>query len=218
MAHHTGSKGNETVHVTDIALGTCRNMRSRLAQRIDCSEGTVMTGRTLASQTCVVHPCRLECCVIGMTSITLSACGDMRRRFAKHAGAVVTGRTSACCRGIVRIGRTSPGDGRLVAGIALCCSRHVGRRFSTGVDCSKASVMTTRAVAVSRRPGCAAMVHGRRSKGAGAGVAGITLRSGWDMVGWLAKRRRAVVAGRAAACNRRSSGSMIKGAGCPAYR
>lgn len=89
MAHDAGSEGGEAVHVADVALRAGRNMGSRLAQRIDGQIRTGMAGCALASQSGVIHPCRLEGRVIRMAGITLGAGGNMHGRLAEHRCAVV---------------------------------------------------------------------------------------------------------------------------------
>lgn len=152
-----------------------------------------------------------------MTGITLGAGGNMCCRLAQRCCAVVTGRTVACCSGVVGIRSADPGCRRLVAGVALRRGREVGGRFCLGVDRRICSAVTTRTIAGCDRPGGTAMVHGRRRESSGVGVTGVALGCARNVIGRFTQGRSAVVAGRAAASNRRRGRGMIEGAGRPAY-
>lgn len=153
-----------------------------------------MAGGALASQPRVIHYCRFKCSEICMAGIALCAGGDMGCWFAECRCAVVTGSTGAGCRRSMNISGAGPSNCRVVAGITLRCGCQVGRCFGLSIDGRVSSTVASRTISGCNRACCIAVAHGRWRKGRRIGVAGVTLGSRWNVIGWLAQRRGAVVA------------------------
>ena len=109
VIHHTRRKSAKAVHVASVALGRSRNMRRRLAERIDADIRAAMASGALSVQPGMAHPCRPECRVIGMAGIALRNGRNMRGIFAQCGCAIMASRALAGCRCIMCIGSASPG-------------------------------------------------------------------------------------------------------------
>ena len=151
-------------------------------------EGTGGPGRVIGRNT------------TGMAGIALRRGRNMRRRLALgvlgNIGTAMAGRTLAGQTGMVHR-HWRPGKvAALVAGVALVGGGNVRRRFAQRIDRDISAAMTGRAVGDRHRTGCTGVAHHGRLEGRVVGVTDRTLSRRRDVRGWLAERRRAVVAGR----------------------
>lgn len=73
-----------------------------------------------------------------------------------------------------------------MAHVTLCRGRNMGSRFGQGILRNIATIVAGRTVTRGGRTRGASMIHRRRIERRGVGVAGVTLRCGWNMVTRLA--------------------------------
>jgi len=191
VAHGRRREGGG-VCVTGIALGRGRNVIGRLAQgrravvagratARDCGRGSGMIeGGSRPGNRRVV------------AGIALGRGRNMGRgfylRILGNESAAVTGRARTLEAGVTHHRWRPSHKASGVAAIALGNSRNMVHRFGQRIGENVAAAMAGGTLA---RRSC--MAHPRRLEGRKAGVAGIALRAGGDVVGRLAQRRCAVV-------------------------
>lgn len=141
----------------------------------------------------------------------------MRCRLATSVYVVVTCCTAARYYSGVRKTGGFPGGCGMASVTGLGC-RNMRHIFGLGVDGNISAAMAARAVTGGSRPRGEGVAHRRRSKSRVVRMALIALRRSGNMVGRLAHRVGAVMAGRTNAGGGRIRGGMIVGAGRPGGR
>lgn len=162
-----------------------RNMRGVLDLGIDGNVGAVMAARTVAGccrarRAAVAHRRRGKRGVILVAGVALRRSGDMDGRFAQGIGAVMTGRAAAgsgrACGGVI-VDAGRPGEGRIVASIALCSGLDMSRGLGLRVLGEVGAAVAGRTLAGQPR-----MAHHRGRPGrVAAGMAAVALGGGRDM-------------------------------------
>ena len=188
MIHRAWAETDKTVGVTAIALRTGRNVGHRLGEGVEGNIATAVAGRTLAGRSGMIHGCRLERQIVAVTGTALAGRWHMRTRFTKGRRTVVAGRTTADSTGAMNISCPCPAHvTSRVAGIALGCGWHVCRRFGRGLGKDERAVVAGSTVTHCDRRRSIGVIHGRRRKGGGIGVANIAVGTAWNMGGRLAQ-------------------------------
>lgn len=151
---------------------------------------------------------------IGVANIARSAGRQMRSRFTERRCAVMTSGTGASHDALMRVTGGFPGH-RSMAGVARLCGRNMRHRLGLCIDGNIGSAMAGSAITGSDRATGSTMVHQPRRKSDEAGMTGVALRRGWYVIGRLAKRTGAVMAGGTPSSHRRICGGVVECRGCP---
>lgn len=179
---HLGRRKGVVVGVANIARGTGRQMRCRLAE----SCRPIVAACASAGHDALVRIAGGLPGHSGVAGIAGLCSGNMRRRLGLRvdgdispavASSAITGSHRAAGAAMVHQPRRE-GDETAMAGIALGRCRNVVGRFAEGIG----TVMATGAATGDWR-GRRGMVEGCRRPGGGGAVAGIALGGGRDM-GW----------------------------------
>jgi len=192
-----------------IALCRGTDVRCRLGLGIDRQVAAAMAGSALAGGAAVVHLGRGEGNIVLVAAIAGLGSRNMRRILAQCVGTVMAAGTSPGHHAAVAVGGRFP-DRRPVAGIARLAGRNVGWRLGLGIERGVGAAMAAGALT-----GGTGVIHRRRRKSRENGVTGVALAAGRHVIGRLAQRIGAVMAGRAAPGHRRRRRGVVEAAGGP---
>jgi hypothetical protein len=159
----------------------------------------------------MAHGRRRECHIIAVADIARRGCRNVGGRFPHRRDAVMAGGAGSGDAASVGIRGRLKGRG-VVAGVALGAGLDVGYRFAQGIGVVIGATMTGGTIPWCGWPCSERVAHDARRKGDIAAMANAALSSAGNMVGWLAQRGRAIVAGGTVGV----CGRMGIGNGCPA--
>lgn len=179
--------------MTSVTLRSGADVAGWLGLGIDGNEVSAVASGALAGKTRVIHLRRRESNVVLVAGIASCRRRNMPGILAQCVGVVVAAGTGPCSNTTVIVGRRFPCGGR-VTGIAGLAGWDMRRRFCSR---TKRGIGTT--VAGRTLANCSTVVHVGRLEARECKVTRITLPTSWKVVSRLTERRRAVVAGGAAA-------------------